>query len=159
MDDCERMLSVERLTTFDYGFLLLRSSHAWSDPQGMEPWVVDQLRERITLATRQHPTVRHVSVRRNDQSTAIRHLLQDFLEWLPDGTVVAPWGNTACTDGRVHIGCQSPGLEDNENVEAFSCVGLKPRQGNDAARSEEHTSELQSRGHLVCRLLLENNKT
>src|SRR5437870_2832149 len=25
----------------------------------------------------------------------------------------------------------------------------------DAARSEEHTSELQSRGHLVCRLLLE----
>src|SRR5690625_5711970 len=29
-----------------------------------------------------------------------------------------------------------------------------------AARSEEHTSELQSRGHLVCRLLLEKkNKT
>src|SRR5690625_6498759 len=29
------------------------------------------------------------------------------------------------------------------------------------SRSEEHTSELQSRGHLVCRLLLEkkNNKT
>src|SRR5690625_6038642 len=27
--------------------------------------------------------------------------------------------------------------------------------GPDAARSEEHTSELQSRGHLVCRLLLE----
>src|SRR5437660_11809891 len=25
----------------------------------------------------------------------------------------------------------------------------------DTARSEEHTSELQSRGHLVCRLLLE----
>src|SRR5207253_4891120 len=28
-----------------------------------------------------------------------------------------------------------------------------PAQG--ASRSEEHTSELQSRGHLVCRLLLE----
>src|SRR5690625_3369095 len=26
------------------------------------------------------------------------------------------------------------------------------------SRSEEHTSELQSRGHLVCRLLLEKNK-
>src|SRR5207253_8328391 len=26
-------------------------------------------------------------------------------------------------------------------------------------RSEEHTSELQSRGHLVCRLLLENTNT
>src|SRR5690625_6472647 len=31
------------------------------------------------------------------------------------------------------------------------------RHGNQA-RSEEHTSELQSRGHLVCRLLLENKK-
>src|SRR5690625_1879335 len=28
-----------------------------------------------------------------------------------------------------------------------------------AKRSEEHTSELQSRGHLVCRLLLEKKKT
>src|SRR5207253_10150241 len=30
--------------------------------------------------------------------------------------------------------------------------------GKLAARSEEHTSELQSRGHLVCRLLLEKKK-
>src|SRR5690625_5343076 len=29
----------------------------------------------------------------------------------------------------------------------------------ETSRSEEHTSELQSRGHLVCRLLLENTKT
>src|SRR5690625_6339986 len=28
-------------------------------------------------------------------------------------------------------------------------------EGNPSSRSEEHTSELQSRGHLVCRLLLE----
>src|SRR5690625_6394820 len=28
----------------------------------------------------------------------------------------------------------------------------------DMSRSEEHTSELQSRGHLVCRLLLEKKK-
>src|SRR5690625_2939385 len=32
--------------------------------------------------------------------------------------------------------------------------GQERRQG----RSEEHTSELQSRGHLVCRLLLEKKK-
>src|SRR5579884_166578 len=31
----------------------------------------------------------------------------------------------------------------------------KPASTRTAARSEEHTSELQSRGHLVCRLLLE----
>src|SRR5690625_2189718 len=30
--------------------------------------------------------------------------------------------------------------------------------GNQSERSEEHTSELQSRGHLVCRLLLEKKK-
>src|SRR5439155_3896327 len=33
--------------------------------------------------------------------------------------------------------------------------GRAPRH---ARRSEEHTSELQSRGHLVCRLLLEKKK-
>src|SRR5690554_6310304 len=32
-------------------------------------------------------------------------------------------------------------------------------QGYDSFRSEEHTSELQSRPHLVCRLLLEKKKT
>src|SRR3989442_9566752 len=31
--------------------------------------------------------------------------------------------------------------------------------GGSAPRSEEHTSELQSRPHLVCRLLLEKKKT
>src|SRR5690625_6161013 len=30
--------------------------------------------------------------------------------------------------------------------------------GRERQRSEEHTSELQSRGHLVCRLLLEKKK-
>src|SRR5690625_7081307 len=34
-----------------------------------------------------------------------------------------------------------------------------PSWGNIMARSEEHTSELQSRGHLVCRLLLAKLKT
>src|SRR5207253_3439445 len=38
---------------------------------------------------------------------------------------------------------------DAENVTKGSSVGV---------RSEEHTSELQSRGHLVCRLLLEKKK-
>src|SRR5207244_11248200 len=33
------------------------------------------------------------------------------------------------------------------------------RRGNNAVRSEEHTSELQSPDHLVCRLLLEKKTT
>src|SRR2546422_4308690 len=36
---------------------------------------------------------------------------------------------------------------------------VAPREGVDEERSEEHTSELQSRLHLVCRLLLEKKKT
>src|SRR2546422_7455487 len=34
----------------------------------------------------------------------------------------------------------------------------EPEKLNDTTRSEEHTSELQSRLHLVCRLLLEKKK-
>src|SRR5690625_6749141 len=33
------------------------------------------------------------------------------------------------------------------------------RNRSGSSRSEEHTSELQSRGHLVCRLLLEKQNT
>src|SRR2546429_6087743 len=38
-------------------------------------------------------------------------------------------------------------------------VGILDGQGCPGGRSEEHTSELQSRLHLVCRLLLEKKKT
>src|SRR3712207_8614975 len=40
---------------------------------------------------------------------------------------------------------------------ADSVLGCRPR--GDLERSEEHTSELQSRQYLVCRLLLEKKKT
>src|SRR5207253_10955292 len=38
------------------------------------------------------------------------------------------------------------------------CGHPSPVSASPSARSEEHTSELQSRGHLVCRLLLEKKK-
>src|SRR2546429_3940170 len=37
-------------------------------------------------------------------------------------------------------------------------TGTVRQRGNPRTRSEEHTSELQSRLHLVCRLLLEKKK-
>src|SRR2546429_3747513 len=49
-------------------------------------------------------------------------------------SVTCPWGN--------RLRCHAPGPE-----------------WGDLTRSEEHTSELQSRLHLVCRLLLEKKKT
>src|SRR5439155_26160358 len=49
---------------------------------------------------------------------------------------------------RVHL---DPGLRSSEGLR-------KTLRGPHRRRSEEHTSELQSRGHLVCRLLLEKKK-
>src|SRR2546422_5291053 len=43
-------------------------------------------------------------------------------------------------------------------VEYFDANGVELASIASPARSEEHTSELQSRLHLVCRLLLEKKK-
>src|SRR2546422_7526496 len=50
----------------------------------------------------------------------------------------------------------SPALRPHKS---FNCnTYKKPGEGAVGNRSEEHTSELQSRLHLVCRLLLEKKK-
>src|SRR5690554_7773941 len=46
----------------------------------------------------------------------------------------------------------------NDESRAAMRNALKRIQNGEYARSEEHTSELQSRPHLVCRLLLEKKK-
>src|SRR2546429_7252489 len=46
----------------------------------------------------------------------------------------------------------------NRNTLGSREVETGPSSGNHPTRSEEHTSELQSRLHLVCRLLLEKKK-
>src|SRR5439155_23193286 len=53
------------------------------------------------------------------------------------------------------------GHADRATRRIGSASGRTARSGRapcEPARSEEHTSELQSRGHLVCRLLLEKKK-
>src|SRR5437870_10979706 len=52
-------------------------------------------------------------------------------------------------DGRGQQYCSSEDAPERSPHRAWS---------NPLLRSEEHTSELQSRGHLVCRLLLEKKK-
>src|SRR5690625_5406022 len=42
--------------------------------------------------------------------------------------------------------------------DVYEMLLRKPQECRIHIRSEEHTSELQSRGHLVCRLLLEKKK-
>src|SRR3712207_7000320 len=45
-----------------------------------------------------------------------------------------------------------------DHGERVATLGPDPLRGDADARSEEHTSELQSRQYLVCRLLLEKKK-
>src|SRR5690625_2681325 len=49
-------------------------------------------------------------------------------------------------------------LEDLKGLKVRAPSRLGNRILDNLGRSEEHTSELQSRGHLVCRLLLEKKK-
>src|SRR2546428_6430727 len=51
------------------------------------------------------------------------------------------------------VGTRSAGIE--VGVGQVHARATPPRSRRSAARSEEHTSELQSRSDLVCRLLLE----
>src|SRR3712207_7875465 len=67
---------------------------------------------------------------------------------------------------RVDLGCPAPTVAGRRTVVAagdgadltedrVAAVERQPGQILHQARSEEHTSELQSRQYLVCRLLLE----
>src|SRR5947208_11570525 len=51
-----------------------------------------------------------------------------------------------------------PPRHENHHMQAEDAELEQFRRGVNCARSEEHTSELQSPDHLVCRLLLEKKK-
>src|SRR3712207_7689699 len=59
------------------------------------------------------------------------------------------------------VGCSSPSIRTNGTFPTFRWRSLAPRSTvwrSSSSRSEEHTSEIQSRQYLVCRLLLEKKK-
>src|SRR5690625_5443432 len=67
----------------------------------------------------------------------------------------ADWMSAPVT--KTHLRCRTRSTTGVSitwgNIEPDSRIGTS--NPGDADRSEEHTSELQSRGHLVCRTLLE----
>src|SRR3712207_7279858 len=66
-------------------------------------------------------------------------------------------GRSRRGSGRAH---EPPvGLRRRDRVHLRLARGVHGRRGDRRRRSEEHTSELQSRQYLVCRLLLEKKKT
>src|SRR5690606_40211143 len=75
------------------------------------------------------------------------------------GAVVGEGGGEAL--GGVDVGAVDEGDQVGVPVaggDALVSVVEKDVRGNGGRRSEEHTSELQSREKLVCRLLLEKKK-
>src|SRR5258708_8977422 len=58
---------------------------------------------------------------------------------------LAPRGASSCPERHARASPRNPGSD--------ACVSFRTRR-----RSEEHTSELQSPDHLVCRLLLEKKQ-
>src|SRR5690625_6458849 len=66
------------------------------------------------------------------------------------GGVTAPPGKRMGHAGAIISGGQGTAAE---KIRVMNECGIQVAET--PARSEEHTSELQSRGHLVCRLLLE----
>src|SRR5690625_5484648 len=80
----------------------------------------------------------------DSQALAPVLLYDRFVEWTSErGIQLYPAQDEAVTE-----------LVDGKNVIMATPTGSGKSMV--ALRSEEHTSELQSRGHLVCRLLLEN---
>src|SRR2546422_4025885 len=77
-------------------------------------------------------------------------LVGDFAE---DYEVMVPFQALLAVGHTVHAVC--PGKKTGEKIR----TAIHDFEGDQTyTRSEEHTSELQSRLHLVCRLLLEKKK-
>src|SRR5207253_10091835 len=89
-------------------------------------------------------------------TTAIYPLsLHDALPIYPGGLVLARLLAREGPQARVPVGLRQ-GLRARRLAGRDHSRGIRRLR---AGRSEEHTSELQSRGHLVCRLLLEKKNT
>src|SRR5690625_3359632 len=85
-----------------------------------------------------------------------------LMQGLADGYFVLPYTIGQFLSDEI----QTPALANDtaEFVEAENQVKerinkLMTINGDVSVRSEEHTSELQSRGHLVCRLMLDKKKS
>src|SRR2546422_9096208 len=95
----------------------------------------------------------------SDNVQAVGHRLEEgWVEWTPTWGVSLRFPDLEIryrgrvTHGTGRPGVQAPGFFPSGRDVAVAGGGIL------VARSEEHTSELQSRLHLVCRLLLEKKK-
>src|SRR5258705_7502946 len=76
----------------------------------------------------------------------------------PPRSTLFPYTTLFRSDGSVELGSPECVVFPSTTREVAEIVRLANRYETPIVRSEEHTSELQSLRHLVCRLLLEKKK-
>src|SRR3712207_8820939 len=77
----------------------------------------------------------------------------------PPRSTLFPYTTLFRSSRKAHSGWKLPCAERWRTGQCLRAVSTRLRgpRGSSSRRSEEHTSELQSRQYLVCRLLLEKN--
>src|SRR5258705_667152 len=76
----------------------------------------------------------------------------------PPRSTLFPYTTLFRSEGRDHVEVEGERGVARPGPRQVGGRRLPPRHVQDRGRSEEHTSELQSLRHLVCRLLLEKKK-
>src|SRR5690625_5961653 len=79
---------------------------------------------------------------------------------IPTGRITKVLGDHMAPGIEIDLAIEAHGIPNVWPDDVIAEAEQIPHEVRDAdlERSEEHTSELQSRGHLVCRLLLEKKK-
>src|SRR5690625_6191352 len=127
---------------------------------GPMDWLDARARERAFRARTRSWGMRERPIVAGDWSADFGYDFAVGLQRRPDYTAIVA-ANDQVALGIVH-GLHDRGISVPDELSIigfddapFSRHSIPPL----TTRSEEHTSELQSRGHLVCRLLLEKKKT
>src|SRR5207253_3560698 len=111
--------------------------------------------------TRPEPAPRIIAELRCGRTRSVRGsccllvLIVSTSSCLAQHVAVADWGGEARFAGSRDPAWQTRPRRPYQKEKIFSQKRSSTRVTPALNRSEEHTSELQSRGHLVCRLLLE----
>src|SRR3989442_3391511 len=108
--------------------------------------------------------------RKDPPRRRLMYMRRPFRTWWPSASAPQPYGSQK---GRTDRNRHCPPWLWPQSTKSTACLGssrsstlgawasrtVKRPSTRGGMRSEEHTSELQSRPHLVCRLLLEKKKT
>src|SRR3989338_8897877 len=90
--------------------------------------------------------------------SAIFLIINQFVIASLDGSSSSSISFSGKTGSTLGVGLKSDGTRGVIEYPTISEVPDVDKTGDAVQRSEEHTSELQSQFHLVCRLLLEKKK-